>query len=277
MTVQFTKSDLRLLTEAEIDRISGGQDNPEIVVWGHRDFSGAIIGFTTGTAGGEPPRLETDANQLEPESEQGLPPIPVMVSVSNPANQARAEEAARKLILAIAEVLRKLNSTDRSVKFQFAGKTYTVGEVLDDINNTDYSVSDDTDFGNNGVGKSIHGLNGERHRDIINFEAVLNGYGRPSDNLGLISLIFHEHGHLSVPGYEFLVLNFATYNREPETVRGEWKNSEYARNVEKFANEFLVAATGAAQITYGFVPDPGVGSVDPDTIFDRRRAERASE
>lgn len=278
MTVQFTKSEMRLLTNAEIDQIIGGEGE-EIVVIGRRNSSGAIIGFTTGTASDvePPPRFGSDTTEIQPTQNEGLPPIVVRVSVTNSANQARAEEAARKLILALAEALQKLNAVDRSTVFQFAGKSYTVGKVIDDINRTDYVVTDRTDFGNNGVGAATYGVDEAPHVNEINFEHILSGYGSPSDNLGLMSLIFHDLGHLSLPGYDFRVANIAAYERETADVRGDWNDSEYARNIERFANEFLVAVTSAAQIARGLIPSPGLGAEDPNTIYERRVAERAAE
>jgi hypothetical protein len=206
---------------------------------------------------------------------EDMPPIVVSVSVADEANRPRAEAAAKKLIEGLAQVLQKLEAADPDRTIRFAGRTYRVGDILVDLNNTDFKVTDRTDFQNNGVGASTRNIDGGFHSDVINMNAIFNYYGNPPypNNSGLVSLILHELGHISMAGYLFFTLGYELWWAEPADKRGDYNNSAYFTNNEKLANDFITSASTELGLTYAFLPVPGPGAVEPAAIFEQHRTE----
>jgi hypothetical protein len=255
------------------------EETQEIVVTGHRDKDGNVVSFSTGTSGGD----TTQHTQEEVTGDGGggtvgMAPISVTVSITNPANKDRAEAAAKKLIESIAQLIQKLEKEDPDKTFTFNGKTYRVGDLLYDLQNTNFTVTDRKDFQNNGVGRAERGTNGAPNTEMVNMDAILdgNGGGYGSQNYryngGMMAFLLHELGHISQLGKELFDESYALWAKEPIEIRGDdFYKTDYAPNLEAFANDFMNAAAGASAINLeGVQPGGHSGAVSPVQIYNRR-------
>lgn len=205
-----------------------------------------------------------------------MPPIIVHVSVVDPDNLERAQQAAIRLTQVVARELQRLEGADLSATVTVLGRTYQLADVLIDLYNTEFTVTDRTDFDNNGVGASSRGMLGEPNTDIINMDAILDAYGSPNypNDIGMTVLIFHEMAHISEIGTDFFNESVQFYNSEPADKRGEFyakpNGSEYSQNIEAFANDFKNALHNIFGIDQG--PNPGgfTNAREPSEIYQER-------
>lgn len=205
-------------------------------------------------------------------------PISVTVSISDPAKKDRAEAAAKKLIEAIAQALDKLEAADPNSTFTFAGRTYRVGDVLADLKNTNFTVTDRTNFNNNGFGQAERVRNGNPNTDVINMESIIgtDGYASPnwSENAGMMALILHELGHISSLGQLLFDSSYGFWTLESADKRGsDFYNTDYGKNLEAFANDFMNAAAAAINVNlYGALPGGRSGAETAPENYDRHMA-----
>lgn len=251
-------------------------EGEEIVVTGYR-LSGGGVTFSRSNSGDG--MYETESELLPAsEGETVGPPISIRVLIVNPANRERAEAAAKKLIEAIAQALHKLEAADPNKTFTFAGHTYRVGDVLTDLRNTDFTVTDRTDFDNNGVGQAKRGELGLRNSELVNMESITGagGYASPNwpENAGMMALILHELGHISVSGDLLFYSSYGFWSREPADRRGaNFYDTDYGRNLEAFANDFMNAAAAAIGVNlHGALPGGKSGAELATEIYDRHMA-----
>lgn len=150
----------------------------------------------------------------------------------------------------------------------------TVGEMLATLMNTQFTVTDRTNFNNNGVGAAQRGTDGGPNIDIINYEAIVGssmgiGYADASypQNSGMYALVLHEVAHMTAAGSLFFDRSAQVARADP-TVGGQFYGTEYATNVEAFANSFMTQTSNAAGVNlFGIRPGTSTDPVTPESIY----------
>ncbi len=113
----------------------------------------------------------------------------------------------------------------------------------DELLNTEFTVTDRTDFNNNGVGSADYGEGTGPNMDSINYQDIIgdgqdpNFYGNPNyvDDSGMSILILHEVAHMNQVGFNFWQLSFQVH-RADDTVNGsQFYDTQYGTNNEAFA------------------------------------------
>jgi hypothetical protein len=244
-------------------------DSNVIVVVGERDYQGALVAIHTMSYAEFQTSRYYSQREVDENPGADAPAVVVKVTVQNPANSERAQQAATRLVVAVARELQRLSAADPNATIVILGRSYLVGEILFDLNNTEFTVTDRTDFQNNGVGQSSRGEFGELNTDMINMDAILDQYGAMpyTDDLGMTILIFHEMGHISQIGTDFFNLSVSYYNDEPEATRGPFYPSDYSANNEAFASDFKNAVHAQLGIPAGMNPG-GSNAIEPFDIFE---------
>ncbi|WP_188237696.1 hypothetical protein [Sphingopyxis sp. LK2115] len=248
-------------------------ESDEIVVIGERNESGELIAIHSMTfAEYQGSRFytprEVDENGPAPSISA---PIVVRVKVENAANQARAEEAAAKLVQGIAHVMQELAGADPNAAIDVLGRSYAIGDILADLANTDFTIIDRNDFQNNGVGAASRGVLGQPNSDIINMDALLDGYTNDvwPIEYGLTVLILHEMGHISTIGTAFFRASFDFWRSEnPSAPAGEFYTppTDYSQNLEYFADAFKDQVVAQAGLDAGWDVGGGGVPVEPSQI-----------
>jgi hypothetical protein len=177
------------------------------------------------------------------------------------------------LAVAINRIEQQLKNMPNTT-FAFAGQTYSTAQVVAQITNTSWRITDAVTYNNNGVGSAAYG-NGGQNVDSINYQSILGaGYG--SSNYpnfeGLTALALHELGHLNPIGFSFQNRSIDAYKSRNAGRSDGYYSSSYARNVEAFANDFMVslAAAGGFDITIDsglVIPGGHRNAVDPSAVI----------
>lgn len=249
----------------------------DIIVTGQRRQDGTITFWnaTTGTVGIS---FKT-TRQVDPNGGDGSgdPELTVSVKVQktkDETDQAKLQTAAQQLIKAIIEIVEALQLADPNAVITTLGRTTTAGAMLDTLMNTQFTVTDATGFNNNGVGTAQHGLNGAPNTDVINYEAIIggatNGYADPGfpDNSGMHALVLHEVAHMTTTGYEFWQRSLQIFNADRTVAGGNFYNTDYATNVEAFANSLMNQAASASGVNlHGVSPGTSAAPVSPESIY----------
>lgn len=250
-------------------------DEPPIVVIGYRKPDGVIERYETLTTNEYFTRFKSP-REVDPnggEAEAPADHVAVRVNVDDSSNRSRAEAAAKILVKAISREIARLGTANPATVIQIGDKNYTVGAILGDLLNTEFTVTDRTNFGNNGVGQALRGADGFPNTDLINMNAILDQYGASTwiDGEGMVLLVYHEMGHISAVGHEFFISNVDYYSREPDGIRAPdcyLPPTDYSINLEAFANDFKNAlGTELGMATGPNPPDNTVGHRDPADIY----------
>lgn len=247
-------------------------DDPNVIyVVAERNDQGAFLAMHTFSSSQFQSSRFFSQREVDPNSTSQTSGVVVKVQVANPANRERARQAAERLALVLVRELQRLEAADPNAMITVLGRVYLVGEVLFDLNNTDFIVTDQTDFQNNGVGASSRGQYGARNTDIINMDAILDGYGNPGhpNDIGMTVLVFHELAHMSQMGQDFFELSAHFHNSEPADKRGPFYPSDYSKNNEAFANDFKNEIHSIFGIADGPNPPDNatVGAREPSDIY----------
>lgn len=250
-----------------------------IVVTGQRiqtsDGTPSIL-YSSSTSGEVGTSYQT-TRQVDEQGGSGEQALTVGVKIEktkSETDQAKLTQAAQQLIKAIIEMTEALQLADPNGIITSVGRMMTVGEMLDTLMNTQFTVTDRTDFNNNGVGSAQRGTDGGPNIDIINYEAIVGGpggigYGDASypENSGMYALVLHEAAHMTAAGAEFFKRSVEVA-RADATVGGQFYGTEYATNLEAFANSFMTRTSNAAGVNlFGIRPGSSADPVSPESIY----------
>lgn len=198
--------------------------------------------------------------------------IAVNATADNPANDAAVVEAAERLAGALLDLKEILKSFDPATDVTIESLKITVkaGDLLKDLDNTKFTVTDRSYNKNKGVGSAVRG---NPNMEEINYAAITgpDGYGaeRFPRNSGLVGIMLHELGHISAAGDGFWRSSQGYHKKDPVLRISSFYNTEYATNLERFANNFMDGvATGLNIDLHGLVPGGYRGkAVDPSAIY----------
>lgn len=207
----------------------------------------------------------------------GDPEIGIAVKIEktkSETDQAKLEEAARKLVEAAINLITKLESSDPTALMVVLDRIVTVGEMLQTLLDTQFTITDATNFGNNGVGTARRGIGGSPNIDVINYEAIIGGssgigYGDPAypDNSGINALVLHEVAHMTQAGYDFYIRSTEVARADP-TDNSDFYQTEYASNLEAFANELMTETSLEIGVDlHGVRPGTSAAPVTPESIY----------
>jgi len=185
--------------------------------------------------------------------------VSVNITVTVAANADGVREAAERLAISLLELKDILQGYTADTKVVFSSGSTTVGNILQDMNNTRFTVTDETGFGgNNGVGAAIRGT---PNTETINYHSILNepqSYGDKSlypGNTGIYGIMLHELGHISALGEGFRSYSVNLQRQDPTTKTSTFYQTDYSKNLELFANNFMDAAATALRINlYNLAP-----------------------
>ncbi len=200
----------------------------------------------------------------------------VHVDVSTSSSLSAATTAAQNIARALAKIEAELQSLDPSTVINWDGNSMTAGEILTTLNSTKFVVTDNPNFNNAGVGSA----DGDTNTVTLYYGAYdgigTNDYASPNyqNDAGLVGILLHDIGHMTPAGEEWHDMSLYYYKEEFGTESGYYDSSNvlafaYARNDEKFANDFAYAtgaAFGADTLT-GVNLAYGTGAIDPLTIY----------
>ena len=189
------------------------------------------------------------------------------VSIScSAANRNGCIEAGKRLLEAVKRVRDKLVASSGTVTI--LGRNISMADLVADIDNTNYVVTDQTAFGNNGVGSAARGSGGAPNTDTINFQAIIGGGNPPfgysvgyPNGEGMNAITLHELVHMSLTGTNFFNGNVTAYDAAVinNTVTGPFYGSRFGNNQEAFVNDALVAIGNLT----GIAIDAGQGPIRP--------------
>lgn len=248
----------------------------DIVVIAYRRSNSVLLEMASSGIGAVTANQPRAGDSFGTPADAEQPVAGVNVEVTNPANRDAVIAAAQRLAEAIVQTLGMLGSLDpnKVISVPDAGTSATVAQIIADINNTKFTVTDRTDFQNNGVGSAVRGAT--FNTETINFNAINGpngtGYGASTynNNAGLVGIILHEMGHISLGG-DALYRSSIQYQRRDPTTKyiSNFYNTVYAQNLEAFANDFMNAAAKAMNNfdLQGMLPGGRSGSVDAVSIY----------
>jgi hypothetical protein len=181
--------------------------------------------------------------EFYPEGQTGIE-IQVNVQVTNPANQAQAEEAARNIADAIAKIVKAASALPPSTAIPLpGGQSITVGELLDLAKTTKFVISDVNPFANGGVGGADAGtLTVTMYAPA--FAAPTpgypNSYADPNylNGQGLVGAVLHELAHMTIGGVDAAAREHFWHNYERTNhleATYDFNQSDYWRDNEAFA------------------------------------------
>lgn len=251
----------------------------DIVVLGRRGHlhSGEVTTYwyRENTGGQEVPAYDAAANS-SPTATQ----VQVRVSLSDSTHEAAGLEAAQNVANAVVTIIEAAAALPTWTLIALPnGKTTTAGQLLNDVKVTKFVITDQKDFGNNGVG----GADRLTMTDKLFFGAY-QGTGPESythaqwRGQGMTGILLHELGHLSQAGYDNGQDSQRKYNYERARHKTQdigYYYSEYARDDERFQHQYAksaAAALGIAFETYdsiAYYSDPYQG---PEMVY-RTRAD----
>lgn len=242
-----------------------------IVVVGRREKQpdgSFVIQFSVGT--GVPGIRFVSPREVSPDDQSLDPELEVAVKIEKTkveTDQARMEEAAKKLIKGIMTVLTKLQTSNPAAIITPLGYTVTVGDMIETLKNTIFTVSDVDHYRNKGVGTADRGENGQPNRDTINYLAI-EGYAAWPNDSGLHAIVLHEAGHMTVAGDAFFERSKQVQLQDP-TVSREFYETEYAPNLEAFANSIMSGIAAEVGLNlYGIQPGTSEPPQTPEAIFE---------
>ncbi|WP_156347443.1 MULTISPECIES: hypothetical protein [unclassified Sphingomonas] len=237
------------------------------------------------TQSGEPansPSYDTTAPQ---NPATGDVSVNVNVSIDNPANQAKAIEAANNVADAVARIITAASKLPAGTVIPLPnGNSITAGTLLYDLQRTKFVITDRPTT-NSGVGSA----NRVTMTDTLHFASFaegtgISGYTAPGYNgTGVIGIIMHEMSHMTSHGYNNYLDSVRYFNRE--NAERKLKNvpfygSEYGNANEMFAHLGSLSMAGALQLdvsTYKVLMEGGVFKDQsyraPVNVYNDRKAE----
>jgi len=259
----------------------------DIVVVGRREQQpDGSYRLTYSTEAGVPGIRFVQPNVVS-EHDESLSVLEIAVKIEktkSETDQAKLEDAARELVKAAMEIITALENSNSAAVITVLRRTTTVGEMLDTLKNTEFTVTDATVFNNNGVGSAQRGVNGAPNLDKINYEAIIgsstsNGYadeGFPQ-NSGMRALMLYEVAHMTGAGQAFFERSYFVAGHD-QTVGGQFYGTDYATNLEAFANEIMSQTAIASNVNlYGVRPGTAAAPVSPEAIYQSHTGQPFTE
>lgn len=159
---------------------------------------------------------------------------------------------------ALFKVMAKLNDLPPGEIVQWGDKQLTAGQILGVLQNTDFRFTDNSSFGNGGVGEARPGVNGGRNTvtmDYRFYDGDMSNNGSHGDygastytnDAGLIGILMHDLGHLTSHGIDFNSKS-NLYHRKQYGSDVSFAGYEYWENNESFVHSF--SASLAAELNF---------------------------
>lgn len=230
----------------------------DIVIVGHRTVSTAgfvVTNYSMMSTAGSPDVASYDITENSSPDDVA---VKINVNVTNAANTEKAKEAAQNIAAAVATIIAEAQKLPPNTPIQLPnGTSTTAGQLLSDIQATKFVVTDNSNFGNGGVGSADRAT----MTDTLYYASFAEGTGRPSytntvwSGQGVIATILHELGHLSAQGAANFLSENSKFNQEMAARKiphaaGDFYSlgSDYAKDNEAFAHGYTLAVSAALQI-----------------------------
>ncbi len=217
-----------------------------IVVTARVASGGGFPASTTYVSSTSTSAVEAYGGEFTPDNQaQTGMEIRINVNISNAANQAQAEQAAKNVADALAKIIAEASKLPRNTPLPLpGGKTITAGELVDLAKGVKFVITD-VPPANPGVGAADR----TNMTDTLLASAFAGPGSYADPNLqgqGMIGGMLHELVHLSLNGYANLSTEYAKFNFEsthhPIDSDFPWENSGYFNDNESFATNGAISA-----------------------------------